>query len=151
MRLEDCEAKIDSAAIACNLEPNTVLDAKRATGIRNQLKESFSDISYLPTQTVLEFGKKKNKPYLGKVIPVLQKKMVGGNRPTRKEIVELFRVEQRNAHPVPEPSFKELIAAKNHEISDTNILLTKLRKELAALEAQYKQVSAEDALRGDPL
>jgi len=38
-----------------------VLEVKRACGISDQLKQFFPEISDLPTNTVLELGKKENK------------------------------------------------------------------------------------------
>ena len=86
MRTEDCELKIDSAALACNLKPETVRDVKRSIGISNQLKETFAEISAFPTDTVLEIGKKDNEPFLNQIIVGLKKILKKGRRPTRNDV-----------------------------------------------------------------
>jgi N6-adenosine-specific RNA methylase IME4 len=126
MRTGDCREKIDAAAIACNLDENTVREVKLANGISDRLKESFAEISALSTDTVLELGKKKNKEVLEKVIPLLQKKMSDGNRPTKREVTQIIqnaKYEHLPATPLPENKFDVILADPpwKYEFSETQI------------------------------
>lgn len=124
MRTEDCREKIDSAAKACNLGDIEVKQVKRACGISDQLKESFSEISQLATDTVLELGKKQNKDVLDKVIPALKKKIANGERPTKREVKTLIQnatYEHTPPTPLPLNKYDVILADPpwKYEFSET--------------------------------
>jgi hypothetical protein len=49
-----------------NIQEESIKQGIRSTG-NNPVKESFAEISALPTDTVLEIGKRENKDVLSKV------------------------------------------------------------------------------------
>ena len=45
--------------------------------LKERFPEAENDLSFLPSQTVLELGKKENKAFLPEVIPALKQKAPG--------------------------------------------------------------------------
>jgi len=129
LRTEDCELKIDAAAAACGLEDSTVKEVKRAASYRKSLKERFpeaeNDLSFLPSQTVLELGKKENKAFLPKVIPALKQKAAEGKRPTKRDIKQIIQKikheDKPEGKPLPNGKYNVILADPpwRYEFSET--------------------------------
>jgi site-specific DNA-methyltransferase (adenine-specific) len=102
-RLAECEEHIDTAVKLGCCDEKWAKDVKRARGIRerNAAIDPETTLADLPTKTVLELGKKKNKPYLGDALKYIEER--GGNV-TEKEAKEFFNQCRRSgSNKAPHP------------------------------------------------
>ena len=77
--------------VLADLDIGTVKNVKRAIGMRKRLKNQFPDsetqFRVLPTDTLLELGKKSNAAFLEYAIPILKEKIEKGNSPYNRSRV----------------------------------------------------------------